>query len=109
MRKGVARMQTTPIRMPGEEKKRPSRHAISLDKRENLLVSGVTDVISFDEETVIAETEMGIIVIRGINLHVKKINLESGELSVTGEIDGVTYESPGAKKKAKSFAGRLFK
>jgi len=100
----------TPLRMPGEEKKRsPSRHSVTIDRRENITVSGVTDVISFDEESVISETELGVIIIRGVNLHVKRINLENGELSVTGEIDGITYENPGAAGKGKSFMGRLFK
>ncbi|MCL2225700.1 MAG: sporulation protein YabP [Defluviitaleaceae bacterium] len=103
-------MTQAPMRMPGEERKRSvSRHGLTIDKRESITVTGVTDVISFDEESVIGETEMGVIIIRGVNLHVKKINLESGELSVTGEIDGVSYENPGAAGKSKSFMGRLFK
>ncbi|MCL1884988.1 MAG: sporulation protein YabP [Defluviitaleaceae bacterium] len=100
----------TPLRMPGEEKKRsPSRHSLTIDKRESVSISGITDVISFDEESVIGETELGVIVIRGINLHVNRINLESGELSVSGEIDGIAYENPGGHGKGKSFMGRLFK
>ncbi|MCL2356422.1 MAG: sporulation protein YabP [Defluviitaleaceae bacterium] len=98
----------TTLRMPGEDKKRsPSRHSITIEKREHVNVLGVTDVISFDEETVIGETEMGVIIIRGVNLHVNRINLESGELSVSGEIDGVAYENSSAGKK--SFMGRLFR
>jgi len=100
---------STPMRMPMEEKKRAvSRHSLHIDKRENVTVTGVTDVISFDEESVIGETEMGVIVIRGVNLHVNRINLESGELSVSGEIDGVTYENAGGAR-SKSLIGRLFK
>jgi sporulation protein YabP len=103
-------MQTAPIRMPGEEKKRvSSRHSITIDRRESMAVTGVKDVISFDEESVIAETEMGIVIIRGVNLHVKRINLEIGELSVMGEIDGISYENAGVKGKSKSIVGRLFK
>lgn len=103
-------MPTTQHRMPGEEKKRsPSRHSITIDRRESVSVSGVTDVISFDEESVIGETELGVIIIRGVNLHVNRISLESGELSVSGEIDAVQYENPGAAGKSKSFMGRLFK
>lgn len=99
----------TPLRMPGEEKKRaPARHSITIEKRESVAVSGVTDVISFDEESVIGETELGVLIIRGVNLHVNRINLESGELSVLGEIDGIAYENAG-KGKGKSFMGRLFK
>jgi len=99
---------TMQSRIPGEERKRaPSKHSVTLDKRENVSVSGVTDVISFDEESVIAETELGVIIIRGVNLHVGKINLDSGELLISGEVDAIQYENPGAPKK--SFIGRLFK
>ena len=96
--------------MPMEEKRRStSRHSLQIDRRENVIVTGMIDVISFDEESVIGETEMGIIIIRGANLHVKRISLDNGELAVSGEIDGITYESPGGGAKAKSLIGRLFK
>jgi sporulation protein YabP len=96
--------------MPEEKKVRSaSRHSLNIDRRESVNVSGMTDVISFDEETVIGETEMGIIIIRGSNLHVKRINLENGELSVSGEIDGISYENPSGYTKGKSLISRLFK
>jgi len=93
---------------PEDRKRAPSRHSIQIDRREHVTVSGVIDVISFDEESVIGETEMGIIIIKGTNMHVKRINLENGELLVTGEIDGLSYENASGAK-AKSFMGRLFK
>lgn len=94
---------------PEERKRSASRHSLQIDRREKVNVSGMIDVISFDEESVIGETEMGIIIIRGANLHVHKISLDSGELAVTGEVDSVTYESPGGPAKAKSLLGKLFK
>jgi len=99
-------MQSAPM----EEKRRaPSRHSLQIDRRENVVVTGMIDVISFDEESVIGETEMGIIIIRGSNLHVKRISLDSGELAVSGEIDGINYESPSGGARTKSLLGRLFK
>jgi sporulation protein YabP len=93
-----------------EEKKRsPSRHMLQIDKRELVTVTGLLDVISFDEESVIGETEMGVVIIKGGNLHVNKINLDSGELSVSGEIDSIAYENPGGPAKAKSLLGRMFR
>ncbi|MCL2500007.1 MAG: sporulation protein YabP [Defluviitaleaceae bacterium] len=94
---------------PEEKKRSASRHMLQVDKREHVQVTGLIDVISFDEESVIGETEMGVIIIKGGNLHVNKINLDSGELSVSGEIDGVTYENPGGPAKAKSLLGRMFR
>ena len=98
-----------PVPMPEERKRSTSRHSLQIDRREKVNVSGMIDVISFDEESVIGETEMGVIIIRGANLHVNKISLDSGELSVSGEIDSITYENPGGSVKAKSLIGRLFK
>ena len=96
--------------LPDEKKPRSaSRHSLIIDRREKITVTGMLDVISFDEETVIGETELGIIVVRGNNLHVNKINLENGELSVDGEIGGITYEDSAGYGKGKSLLGRLFK
>jgi len=98
-----------PTPPPEDRKRSTSRHSLQIDRREKVNVSGMIDVISFDEESVIGETEMGVIIIRGANLHVNKISLDSGELSVSGEIDAITYENPGGPAKAKSLMGRLFK
>jgi len=95
--------------MPEERKRSASRHSLHVDRRERVTVTGMIDVISFDEESVIGETEMGVIIIRGGNLHVNKISLDNGEMAVSGEIDSVTYENPGGPAKAKSVLGRLFK
>jgi len=95
--------------MEANKKRSASRHSLQVDRRERVLITGLIDVISFDEESVIGETEMGVIIIKGGNLHVSRINLESGELAVSGEIDGITYENPGGSAKAKSLLGRMFK
>jgi sporulation protein YabP len=96
--------------MPEEKKPRAmSRHSLNIDRREHVAVTGVSDVISFDEESVIGETEMGTLIIRGSNLHVNRINLEGGELSITGEIDGITYEDPNSSARGKTLFNRLFK
>ena len=97
--------------MPEEKKLRsPSRHAINLVRRESLAATGVLDVVSFDEETIIAETELGMLIIKGINLHVNRLNLENGELAIDGEIGSITYEdSEGYVKGSKTILGKLFK
>ena len=85
-----------------------SRHSLHLDKRENLVVTGMLEMISFNTEIVTCETEMGIIVIKGANLHVGRINPDNGELVVNGQIDSITYNNQSGEK-AKSLLGRLFK
>ena len=96
--------------MPEEKQRNPSRHSINLIRRESMAATGVLDVISFDEETIIAETEMGMLVIKGINLHVNRLSLENGELSLDGEIASITYEDAGGfSKGGKSLLGKLFR
>ena len=102
-------MPTHKIEQPEPRKRSASRHSLQVDAREKVTVTGLVDVISFDEESVIGETEMGVIIIKGGNLHVSRINLDSGELHVSGEIDGITYENPGGPAKAKSLLGRMFR
>ena len=102
-------MPASSMHAPDERRRPTSRHSIQIDRREHVIITGVIDVISFDEESVIAESEMGIIVIRGANLHVKRISLDSGELAISGEIDGLTYENESTGTKAKGFMGRLFR
>ena len=87
-----------------------SRHVLNISRRENLTATGVLDVISFDEETIIAETELGMLIIKGVNLHVNRLNLENGELAIDGNIAAITYEESGNYTKGgKSIIGKLFK
>ncbi len=74
------------------EERRVKKHSISLVDRENLYITGVLDVISFDEELVIAETEKGVILVRGEDLHISRLNLENNELNVQGYVHGINYE-----------------
>jgi sporulation protein YabP len=92
-----------------EEKKIITRHTVTLDRRESAAITGVLDVISFDEENVLAETDMGILVLRGNGLHVNRLNLDNGELSVDGEIFALSYEEHVAGKGKSNLLGRLFK
>lgn len=66
-------------------------HNVILEDRHSLTVSGVNDIDSFDEQSVIIFTELGQLTVRGANLHINRLNLEVGELSVEGDIDAVVY------------------
>jgi len=95
-----------------EERKpapKATRHSVVLEKRESCAVSGVLDVISFDEDTVVSETELGILIIHGSNLHVNRLNLETGDLSVDGEITGVDYDDQPGRGGKTSVWGKLFR
>ena len=86
------------------------KHTVVMSERETISVTGVIDVISFDEETIIAETEAGALILRGTELHVNGLSLEKGELEVDGRIDSLTYEEQNSYGKNKpSFLSKIFK
>ena len=93
-----------------DDRKHSGRHNVIIDKRERVAVSGVIDVVSFDEETIVCETEMGVLIIRGGNLHVNRLNLDDGELEVDGEIENIGYEDDMIIGKGKgSLLSKIFK
>lgn len=96
------------------EERKPAKHKLVVNQRESVAITGVLDVISFDEEQVVCETDMGVLILRGVGLHVNNLNLESGLLDIFGEVIGITYEdhaqahAQGGRGKT-SFLGRIFK
>lgn len=72
-------------------------------------MEGVVNVDSFDNEEVVVETDLGGLIVRGEQLHIKELNLESGTLQVTGIVHGLQYVGEGFARKGKGFLGKLFK
>ena len=66
-------------------------HSLILENRKALTLTGVSDVDSFDEQSIIAYTDFGELTIRGKNLHINKLSLDTGELAVDGEISSMSY------------------
>lgn len=92
--------------MPDENQK----HYVKLEQRENVFITGVNDVISFNEDMIVIDTQMGVLVIGGQNLHVNKLNLDDGELCIDGEINSLSYENDNGLNKSKtSFFSKIFK
>ncbi|MCX7922224.1 MAG: sporulation protein YabP [Clostridia bacterium] len=89
---------------------RPKVQNLILENREKLSISGVIDVESFNDECVIVDTELGVLVIRGEDLHISKLNLDNSELNIEGDIISCEYsESEGSKSKGFGFLGKMFK
>lgn len=84
------------------------RHNAILEDRSKLMLTGVTDVENFDENKVYLYTQLGELVIRGRQLHVNEISLESGELTVEGEINALIYGDKDRTKKL-GLLGKLFR
>jgi len=93
-----------------DEKKiaKPMKQTLLLENREKLCVSGVVDVESFNDQSIIAITDIGVLIIRGAELHINKLNLDSNELIVEGDIASLEYND-GETGKSKSFFGKMFK
>lgn len=69
-------------------------HKVVLDGRSRLSVTGVTDVLSFDEGAVLLRTEMGILTVQGRDLRLKTLSPEGGHVSVEGNVASLVYEEP---------------
>lgn len=66
-------------------------HNLILENRKVLTATGVSNVDSFDDETVAAATDIGNLTVHGTKLHIDKLNLETGELTLSGEITSMVY------------------
>ena len=76
-----------------DERIRPEMaHHIILEEREQLSVSGVEDVESFDESTILLHTAQGALEIQGEGLHIEKLSLDGGDLRVEGRVNALIYE-----------------
>ena len=69
-------------------------HRLQLSERKNLTMSGVTEVVSFDETAVILQTSLGLLIVQGQQLQLKNLSLEGGQVSVEGTISALSYEEP---------------
>jgi len=100
------------IGMAMDDKKvtKPKVQNLILENREKLSISGVIDVESFNDECVIVETELGGLIIRGEDLHISKLNLDSSELNIEGEIISCEYtDNEGSRSGGLGFFGRIFR
>ena len=84
----------------------PLRHRLQMEGRESLTVSGVEDVVRFDESCIVMTTCDGTLVVTGSELHIGKLSLDGGELHVDGRIDALAYED--LRTERGSFLSRWF-
>ena len=93
-----------------EENTIAKTHKLILNNRHSGSFTGILDVLSFDLSEVLLETEMGMLHIKGKDLHVNRLNLEKGEADIEGEIDMITYSKvPEVTGKKEKMFGRIFR
>ena len=80
------------------ENKSVQPHNVSISDRKSIALSGVSDVMNFDEGQVTLSTSLGVLMIEGAGMHMQKMNISSGEMVIDGEINGVMYIDTNARK-----------
>lgn len=81
---------------------------VIIEGRRRISVSGVDEVDSFDERDMVLQTSMGVLSIKGADLHINKFNVETGELVIDGDVDEVVYRDGGEFGKKSSFFAKMF-
>lgn len=93
-----------------EEKQMQRAHKVVVVGRKSGTVSGISDVLSFDENEIVLDTEMGLLTIKGKELHISRLSIELGEADMEGKVDSMVYSERGHKKKQEgSFVSRMFR
>ena len=80
-----------------------------LENRGKLSISGVLDVLSFDDQVVMVETELGLLTVKGENLRINKLSIDTSEVIVEGEISYLAYSDKENKENKTSLLGKIFK
>jgi sporulation protein YabP len=83
-------------------------HNVILEGRKKMSVSGVDDVESFDENEVVMSTAQGILIVRGRELRIEKLSLDSGDVVLEGALEKLEYEDD-VKSAGGGLFSRLFK
>ena len=86
-------------------------HKVTMTNRKSCAINGVKDVLSFDEREILLETEQGMLMIKGDELHVNRLTLDKGEVDIDGKVDSFTYSdvSNSSSNKNESFLSKLFR
>ena len=93
-----------------EEKQALKAHRLVVNNRKTSAVTGVLDVLAFDLNEILLETEQGLLMIKGKDLHVNRLSLEKGEVDLSGHVDSFTYsDAQTAERKGDNFFMKLFK
>ena len=69
-------------------------HKLQLNERKSLTMTGVTEVVSFDETAVVLQTSLGLLIVQGQQLSLKNLSLDGGQVAVEGTIGALSYEEP---------------
>lgn len=93
-----------------EEKVNIRPHKLTIENRASGTMTGIREVVSFDENQIVLDTDMGLLTLKGKELHVSRLTLEKGEVDINGTIESLNYSSNEAlRRSGESLLSRLFK
>lgn len=85
-------------------------HKLVVNNRKTSMITGVLDVLSFDLNEILLETDQGMLMVKGTDMHVNRLSLEKGEVDLAGNIDSIAYSDVHhASKQGEKFFSKLFK
>ena len=92
-----------------ENKLEEPRGNIVLENRKKLTLTGVEEVISFDDEKILLNTKLGFLTIKGSELKMNKLDVQNGDVIIVGNVASIVYSSKEIKKEKESMISKLFK
>lgn len=85
------------------------KSTMTLENRNRLVLSGVVEVVSFDDRTIILDTTLGTLTIKGQDLKMQKLDVQNGEVIIIGFVNSCIYTTTESKKEKDSIIARLFR
>ena len=78
------------------------KHRVIMEERRGAEVTGITDLLIFDENEIVVETTLGLLTVHGMNLHISSLALDRGQILLEGEIHEIYYEEAGRVNQPKN-------
>lgn len=92
-----------------ESKIEDKKSNLMLENRKKLTINGVVEVINFNEDQILLNTDVGTMIIKGQELRMNKLDVQNGDVLITGKVDSFVYTSDKSKAKKDSILSRLFR
>lgn len=92
-----------------EVKVADKKGTLILEDRKKLSITGVNEVVSFNDEIIILNTNLGMLTIKGSGLKMNKLDVQNGDIKITGSINSFVYSGNESKKNNESIIARLFR
>lgn len=92
-----------------ERKVENAKGNIILENRNRLTLTGIEEVISFDDEKILLNTTLGALTIKGSELKMNKLDVQNGDVIIVGNISSIVYSGKAIKKEKENIITKLFK